>query len=337
MQREQVCEARGGGVSLPVVDQSEPSATPGDWPGESLNARSLETVQVNIGLTCDRACHHCHVESSPQRTEQMTWETMDLVLSAATRAGAATLDITGGAPEMNPHFRRVVRAARAAGLHVSVRTNLTIMLREGYRDLPDFYGDHQVHLIASLPCYLEANVDRQRGNHAYADSIAVLRELNAVGYGRDPELQLDLVYNPLGPALPPEQPRLEADYRRELHARFGIVFTRLLTITNMPIGRFLHDLRRDGRDEAYWRRLAEAYNPATLERLMCREQIHVSWDGTLYDCDFNYALGMPTDDSAPRHIRDFDVEQLRRRRIRTARHCLGCTAGSGSSCGGALI
>ncbi len=336
MQREQMCEAQPRVVSLPVVDQSEPTATPGDWPGGPLFARTLETIQVNIGLTCDRACHHCHVESTPQRTEQMTWETMELVLAAAARAGAATLDITAGAPEMNPHFRRFVQAARKAGLHVSVRTNLTIMLRHGYRDLPTFYRDQQVHLIASLPCYLEDNVDRQRGKHAYADSIAMLRELNAVGYGRDPKLPLDLVYNPLGPALPPEQPRLEADYRRELRERFGIEFTRLLTITNMPIGRFLHDLRRDGREEAYWRRLAEAYNPATLERLMCRAQIHVSWDGTLHDCDFNYALGMPTDHSAPRHIRDFDVEQLRRRQIRTARHCLGCTAGSGSSCGGAL-
>lgn len=267
----------------------------------------------------------------------MTRETMQLVLDAVARAGATTLDITGGAPEMNPHFRQFVRTARQDGLHVIVRTNLTIMLREGYRDLPAFYRDHRVHLVASLPCYLEDNVDRQRGRHAYEDGIAVLRELNAVGYGADAELPLDLVYNPLGPSLPPEQPRLEADYRRELHERFGIVFTRLLTITNMPIGRFLHDLRRDGREDAYWQRLAQAYNPATLEHLMCREQIHVSWDGTLHDCDFNYALGMKTDDPSPQHIRDFDVEQLRCRRIRTARHCLGCTAGSGSSCRGTLV
>ncbi len=332
-----MCEKRAGGFAQPVAERAGRSAAPHDWPADPLHARTIETIQVNIGLACDLACRHCHVESGPQRPEQMTWETMQLVLDAAGRANAGTLDITGGAPEMNPLFRRFTSAARNAGLHVIVRTNLTIMLREGYRDLPTFCREHRVHLIASLPCYLEENVDRQRGKHVYADSVEVLRELNAVGYGGDPTLPLDLVYNPLGPSLPPEQSQLEADYRRELRQRFGIVFRRLLTITNMPIGRFLHDLRRDGREDAYWRRLEAAYNRQTLERLMCRAQVHVSWDGTLHDCDFNYALGMKTSDLAPQHIRDFDVEQLRRRPIRTSRHCLGCSAGSGSSCGGALL
>lgn len=336
-QHNEACGAPDASVSLPVMTSEPPRATPGDWPAEPLYARRIETVQVNIGLTCDRACHHCHVESSPQRTEQMTWPTMKLVLDAAKRAGASTLDITGGAPEMNPNFWRFVRAARESGLHVIVRTNLTIMRREGYRDSPRLYRDQRVHLVASLPCYLEQNVDRQRGTHAYTDSITVLRALNALGYGKRTDLPLDLVYNPLGPALPPEQPRLEADYRRELGERYGIVFTRLLTITNMPIGRFLHDLRRDGREADYWRKLAAAYNADTLDHLMCRGQIHVSWDGTLHDCDFNYALGMTTRAPAPRHIRDFDAAQLRQRRIHTAPHCLGCTAGTGSSCGGALL
>ena len=299
-----------------------------------LTAASIGTVQVNVGLRCNLACHHCHVESSPARTEQMTWDTMRRVLDAAAGTGATTVDVTGGAPEMHPHFRRFVASARALGKHVIVRTNLTILLDDGYRDLPAFYRDHGVHLIASLPCYLENNVDKQRGRGVYADSIAAIKQLNALGYGTDDQLPLDLVFNPGGPALPPPQQALEIDYRRELEPRFGIRFTRLLTITNLALGRFLHDLRRSARADAYLQLLRDSYNPATVDGLMCRHQLHVGWDGTMYDCDFNFALGLPV--TSPRHIADFDAAVHVRRRIATAEHCFGCTAGSGSSCGGAL-
>ncbi len=304
--------------------------------GAALRAEAISTVQVSIGLRCNLACHHCHVESSPRRTEEMGWPTMELVLEAARRAGAHTLDITGGAPEMNPYFRRFVDNACAQGLTVIVRTNLTIMLHSGYEGLPAFLADRRVHLIASLPCYLEVNVDKQRGTHVYRDSIEVIRRLNRVGYGLQPHLPLDLVYNPDGPALPPPQADLEEAYHRELRRRFGIEFTDLYAITNMPIGRFLHDLRRDGQAEAYEQLLRQAFNPRTIDELMCRHQLHVGWDGTLYDCDFNFALGLPAQ-GARRHIRDFDPADFTRRRITTGEHCFGCTAGCGSSCGGALV
>ncbi|MBN1341771.1 MAG: arsenosugar biosynthesis radical SAM protein ArsS [Phycisphaerae bacterium] len=303
---------------------------------DGLRALEIETIQVNIGLTCDLACRHCHLECSPNRTEQMSSDTMQLVLSAAKCARSRTIDITGGAPEMNPHFRDFVRSARAQGLEVLVRTNLTIMLRDGNEDLPDFLADHNVHLIASLPCYTAENVNSQRGSHAYEDSANVIQQLNAVGFGRRPELPLDLVYNPLGPALPPDQVNLERDYREQLRRRFDIRFTRLYTIANMPIGRFLAGLRREGRDGEYLRLLRNSFNPQTLDGLMCRHQIHVSWDGTLHDCDFNYALDLPVCEDAAQHIRDFEPAALATRRVVTGPHCLGCTAGRGSSCGGAL-
>lgn len=304
--------------------------------GRSLQALGIDTIQANIGLTCNLACRHCHVEASPKRTEQMSWETMELVLEAARRSGARTIDITGGEPAMNPHFRRLVAAARDAGLRVIIRTDLTIMLEDGYRDLPEFLAQQRVHVIASLPCYLPENVDRQRGLRVYERSVEAILALNAAGFGVSPQLPLELVYNPLGPSLPPSQAALEVDYRRELRARFGIEFTRLITITNMPIGRFLHDLQRDGRAAAYGALLRERFNEATLDSLMCRRQVHVSWDGALHDCDFNYALGMRTSAAVPMHIRDFDPARLHERRIETGAHCFGCTAGAGSSCGGAL-
>jgi radical SAM/Cys-rich protein len=217
-----------------------------------------------------------------------------------------------------------------------VRTNLTIMLREGFEGFPQFYAENAVHLVASLPCYLPTNVDKQRGLHVYERSIEVIRRLNEVGYATDRQLLLDLVYNPLGASLPPDQGKLEADYRRELDRRFGIKFSRLIAITNMPIGRFLRDLRREGQDECYLQTLRESFNPNTVERLMCRYQVHVSWDGTLHDCDFNYALRTGTTTARVRHIRDFDPRILVDREIATGPHCFGCTAGHGSSCGGEL-
>ncbi len=323
-------------VNLTVAGRNDFDVAVERATGAPLHAQSLATFQVNIGLTCNLACHHCHVESSPSKREQMDWPTMRLVLDAARRAGAKTLDITGGAPEMNRHFRRMVDTAIAQGMAVMVRTNLTIMLEAGYTDMPDWYAARGVHLVASLPCYLESNVDRQRGKHVYRESIEVIRQLNAVGYGRERRLPLDLVYNPLGPSLPPEQHALESDYREQLAERFGIAFTRLSTITNMPIGRFLHDLRRDGHAEDYMTLLRDSFNADTVEPLMCRHQVHVSYDGTLHDCDFNYALGLGVEPPAAGHIRDFDPKAHARRRVRTGEHCFGCTAGAGSSCGGAL-
>ena len=303
--------------------------------GDRLQGRAIDLVQVNIGLKCNLACRHCHVESSPKRDEEMSWDTMRRVLDAARRAGASVLDITGGAPEMHPRFRDFVKSALRQGLHVVVRTNLTIMLQPGYEEMPEFYATHGIHLVASLPCYLETNVDRQRGKHVYHESIEVIRDLNARGYGHAPRLQLDLVYNPAAPDLPPPQGPLEEAYRRELLDRFGIRFNRLYAITNMPIGRFLHDLKRDGKADEYLDLLRRSFNPTTMDDLMCRHQLHVGWDGTLYDCDFNYALRLPVS-GKQRHIRDFDPENHVRRWIRTGNHCFGCTAGCGSSCRGSL-
>lgn len=300
-----------------------------------LTGLTLETVQVNIGLRCNLACHHCHVESSPTRDEEMSWETMQAVLRAARISGARTLDVTGGAPEMHPRFVDFVEAGVSMGLHVIVRTNLTILLQKDYQHLPGFFASQGVHLIASLPCYLETNVDKQRGKHVYRESIDVIQNLNAIGYGVDPRLVLDLVYNPGGPSLPPPQKKLEEAYRTELLGRFGIRFNQLYTITNMPIGRFLHDLRRDGQAEKYAQVLYDAFNPSTLSQLMCRHQIHVGWDGRLYDCDFNYGIDLPVNGPV-NHIQNFDPDAYRARRIATGAHCFGCTAGCGSSCTGTL-
>ncbi|MDA1196008.1 MAG: arsenosugar biosynthesis radical SAM protein ArsS [Planctomycetota bacterium] len=311
--------------------------------GVPLESESLRTVQLNIGLTCNLACLHCHVVSGPKRTEQMSRSTLEQVLRLAQDAGAELIDITGGAPEMNPDFRWFVTAARARGHGVMVRTNLTILLEAGYTDLPEFFHEHGVHLVASLPCYLPENVDRQRGRNVHENSMAAIRRLNALGYGADPGLPLDLVYNPVGAHLPPAQAGLERDYRRVLLGDYGIVFTRLIAITNMAIGRFVRDLDRQGKAEDYLELLRASFNPSTVPGLMCRHQIHVSYDGTLHDCDFNYALDLActhqTADGARvrRSVVDADVATLRRRKIETGEHCFGCTAGAGSSCGGAIV
>ncbi len=315
-----------------VADVSESFA---DVCGGVVRAVSIETVQVNIGLKCNLACRHCHVESSPKRTESMSWSTMQAVLAAARQAGARTLDITGGAPEMHSRFRDFVLAARGDGMHVIVRTNLTVMLLEELRGLPAWLAERQVHLIASLPCYLPTNVDRQRGRHVHRDSIAVLQKLNALGYGRAASLQLDLIYNPLGAQLPPDQAALEEAYRRELKEQFGIEFHHLLALANLPLGRFLDDLKRQGRAVEYESLLRRSFNRQTVDHLMCRRQLHVGWDGALYDCDFNFALGLPAEGNL--RIDQFDADSFRTRAIATAGHCFGCTAGSGSSCGGSLV
>lgn len=305
----------------------------------ALTRARLETLQVNLGYRCNQACLHCHVNASPKRTEQMDRATVDAVLELLAASGARSLDITGGAPELNPHFRHLVCAASARGVHVMDRCNLTILLEPGFEDLAAFLAAQGVHVVASLPCYLEENVDGQRGDGVFASSITALQRLNALGYAAaDTRLELDLVYNPTGPYLPPPQAALEADYRRELGARHGVRFNRLYTLANMPIQRFGSTLISRGEFDAYLRLLRDAHRDENLAGVMCRTLVSVAWDGSVYDCDFNQMLGLPLRlDGRPRvHVRDLLGVDLDGHPIMVAGHCYGCTAGQGSSCGGAL-
>lgn len=304
--------------------------------GGGLHSHQIEILQVNLGLRCNQQCLHCHLNASPSRTETMEWPIMELVLQAAN-SGCRLIDLTGGAPELNPNFCRFIVALRKEGHPVQVRTNLTVLLEPGMDKIPEFFREHNVRLVASLPCYLEENVSAQRGKDVYGKSIKAIRQLNTLGYGKDPELPLSLVYNPGGPFLPPPQSALEEEYRRQLGERFGISFTRLLTITNMPLGRFRAHLSHMGQERNYLALLRNSFNPDTLPGLMCRHQISIRWDGTLYDCDFNLALGLPVDHGAPDHIKSYRLSDLSLRRIVTGEHCFGCTAGFGSSCQGALV
>jgi radical SAM/Cys-rich protein len=296
------------------------------------------TLQVNVGKRCNQACHHCHVDAGPTRTERMG-ETVAARIEALleTSPGIARLDLTGGAPELSPHFRPLVAAARRLGRRVVDRCNLTVLFEPAMADLPAFLARHQVEVIASLPCYGAENVDRQRGRGVFEKSVRALRALNALGYGRAGSgLVLDLVYNPVGVFLPPPQAVLEARYRDELRRGFGIEFDRLLTITNMPIKRFADDLDRQGRRAEYLGLLVNHFNPATVPGLMCRTLVSVGWDGALHDCDFNQMLALPLG-GRPRTVWDVDtLDELAGAPIATASHCFGCTAGTGSSCGGAL-
>ena len=304
-----------------------------------LSAQSTHTLQVNVGRLCNQTCHHCHVDAGPHRTEMMRRETIDEILDVLARTPQlTTVDITGGAPEMNPHFEHLVIGAHTLGRHVIDRCNLTVFFVKGKDHLPTFLAAHQVEVIASLPCYQEENVDQQRGKGVFDRSIAALQQLNALGYGiKGSGLTLNLVYNPLGPSLPPSQIELETDYKKELHDRFGIAFNQLFTITNMPISRFLEDLRTNGQTEEYQDLLLNSFNPSAVDGLMCRTLISVGWDGRLYDCDFNQMLEMPVVSQASRTITDFDFQILAQRRIVTDQHCYGCTAGTGSSCTGSLL
>jgi radical SAM/Cys-rich protein len=304
--------------------------------GHDLSETSLNTLQVNIGLRCNQECRHCHLVASPNRKEMMTWQTMTQVLDAAAAYPFTLIDITGGAPEINPCFTQFVSALRAKEYLVQVRTNLTVLHDLGVKKMAQFYADHAIQLIASLPCYLEEDVRLQRGEKVFEQSIEALKVLNDVGYGTD-SLVLNLMFNPLEPVLPPEQTALESDYHRELLNNFGIRFSHLLTLTNMPIGRFLQNLKTTHQQEVYRKMLQDSFNLETVDRLMCRNQIEVGWDGTLYDCDFNLALGRTVHSSVPGHINDFDPVSLSSRNIVTGNHCFGCTAGHGSSCGGALL
>lgn len=302
--------------------------------GLELRRTALVTLQINVGRKCNQACRHCHVDAAPWRTEMMDATTARRIMDWIARHRPAVVDITGGAPELSEHFRPLVEAGRASGAKVIDRNNLTILGEPGFEDLPEFLAGHDVEVIASLPCYTADNVNRQRGNGVFDRSIAGLRRLNAVGYGR--EHSLHLVYNPLGPKLPGPQDELEADYKEALTRDFGIVFNRLLTITNQPIARFAEDLRKQGEWDAYLDLLANSFNAATVAGLMCRDTISIGYGGEVYDCDFNQMLGLNPPGNGAVFLWDLDSATLAGQPVTTADHCLACTAGAGSSCGGAL-
>ena len=308
-----------------------------DFP--ALRRSRLDTLQVNLGYRCNQSCLHCHVNAGPNRTEMMDAATVDLVVEVLRARGLKTLDLTGGAPELNPHFRRLVRAARALGVNVIDRCNLTILSEPGQDDLADFLASEGVEIVASLPCYSAANVDRQRGDGVFDRSIAALRALNALGYGDATSgLRLSLVYNPQGASLPPPQAALEAEYKRELWSHFGIRFDHLFVLANMPIQRFGSTLVSKGTFQSYMQLLKGASRAENLDTVMCRSLLSVGWQGDLYDCDFNQMLGLPAQLAGRTrgHLRDLLVQSGQGTAIRVADHCYGCTAGQGSSCGGAL-
>ena len=305
----------------------------------NINRRQIETLQVNLGYKCNQSCLHCHVNAGPTRTEMMDERTIDLVLGYLAAQDVATLDMTGGAPELNPLFRHLVAKARSIGVQVIDRCNLTILSEPGQEGLAEFLADHQVEVVASLPCYTEELVDRQRGKGVYEKSIAGIRMLNALGYGKEGSgLKLNLVYNPQGPNLPPPQQGLEADYKRILGETFGIVFNQLYTLANMPIQRFGSTLISKGQFNDYMTLLKNAHSEQNLETVMCRSIVSVDYQGYVYDCDFNQMLGLPLKVAgrARTHLRDLIDVDLSGNAIVVREHCYGCTAGQGSSCGGAL-
>lgn len=336
---------------LPVLEPQPPVADDSRYDFEAtieknlldLRPVAIETLQVNITKLCNQACLHCHVDASPKRTEQMDLRTVDRCLEILAHCEQIkNLDITGGAPELNPHFDYFVTEAVKLGKHVMVRHNLTVTLDghpitgESKAYLPEFYAQHAVEVISSLPYYQAYFTDKQRGRGVFEKSIESLKLLNAQGYGHEGTgLQLDLVYNPVGAFLPASQESLEADFKRELLEKYGIVFNSLFTITNMPIHRFKEQLLRRGAYDEYMSKLVNAFNPAAAKGIMCRSLLSVSYDGRLFDCDFNQMLEMPVNHGAPLTVFDFDYDQLANRRIVFAAHCFGCTAGAGSSCGGA--
>jgi radical SAM/Cys-rich protein len=308
-----------------------------DFP--QIRRHRLDTLQVNLGYRCNQSCLHCHVAAGPQRTEMMDASTVALVVEVLRRRGIATLDLTGGAPELNPHFRTLVRDARRLGVRVIDRCNLTILSEPGQEDLAQFLANEDVEVTASLPCYSPTNVDRQRGDGVFDRSIAGLRQLNALGYGEPGSGRvLNLVYNPQGPSLPPAQGPLEADYKRELLQHFGVRFNLLFALTNMPIQRFGSTLVSKGAFDGYLQLLRGAYRADNLATVMCRSLVSVDWQGDLYDCDFNQMLGLraPLGQLSRPHLRDLLLQDAAGAPIRVADHCYGCTAGQGSSCGGAL-
>lgn len=302
-----------------------------------LAATGITIFQVNVGKLCNQACKHCHVEAGPSRKETMQKDTMEACLIAIKKTDIPIVDITGGAPEMNPNFRWLIKEFINRGRHVMVRSNLTILTEPDYKNLPEFFAENKVEVVASLPYYSEQTADRQRGAGVFKKSIEALKKLNNIGYGReDSGLILNLVYNPAGAFLPPSQKAVEEDYKREMFKRYGIDFNNLYTITNMPIGRFMNYLNTSGNYDAYMAKLISTYNPSAASQAMCRYTLSVGWEGSLYDCDFNQMLGMKVNHGVPCHIKEFDLNKIRCRQIVTGLHCYGCTAGAGSSCGGAV-
>lgn len=318
-------------ATLPLLQHS-------DFP--VLRRAQLETLQVNVGYLCNQSCLHCHVNAGPKRTEIMDRDTVDGILRFLEQGQVRVLDLTGGAPELNPHFRALVEAARTLGLQVIDRCNLTVLLVEGQQDTAAFLADNKVKIVSSLPCYLKENVDAQRGDGTFDDSLTALQQLNALGYGQpDTGLLLDLVYNPQGPVLPPPQGQLEADYRQHLAQHYGIRFNNLLTLANMPIKRFGSTLVSHGQFDAYMQLLKQAHQDANLASVMCRTLISLDWQGYVYDCDFNQMLGLSmfAGREGRIHITELAGHDIEGRAISVADHCYGCTAGQGSGCGGALV
>lgn len=300
-----------------------------------LRPTGIEIFQMNVGYMCNMTCKHCHVDAGPDREEVMSRETFEHCLEALRASDIETVDLTGGAPEMNPHFRWFVEEASKLGKHIIVRSNLTILTTRKYEDLPEFFAEHGVEVTCSLPFYSKSRTDRQRGKGTYDKSVVALKKLNEIGYGKEESgLLLNLVYNPNGAFLPAGQEQLERDFKRELKRKHDITFNSLFTITNLPISRYLNFLLMSDNLDEYMETLVNAFNPAAAEGVMCRNTISVGWNGTLYDCDFNQMLDMETNHGAPSHIKDFDLGALNNREIMINQHCFGCTAGAGSSCGG---
>ena len=308
--------------------------------GNGLNRRAIDVLQVNMGRYCNQACIHCHVEAGPTRKEMISRETVDAALAFLARTTIPTLDITGGAPELHPDFDYLVEAAAGLGRHIMDRCNLTVIFEPGKDYLPDFFRRHRVELVCSLPCYTAEKVDQQRGKGTFDMSIRALKMFNELGYGKPAsDLTLNLVYNPVGPHLPPPQEKLEQDYKRILRYRFGIEFNHLYCLTNMPITRYAMHLKLRGEYNRYVELLSANFNAATLDQVMCRNLISVGWNGSIYDCDFNQMLGLPIRDDAgrPLNISTLSIEQLLSQTIAIGDHCYACTAGAGSSCGGSLL
>lgn len=304
-----------------------------------IQRNKLEIIQINLGYKCNLACLHCHVNASPKRKEMMDKETIDLIFDYAEKTGASTFDVTGGAPEMNPHFTYLVERATQNGISMIDRCNLTVMEEPGYEDTPEFLAKHKVEIVASLPCYTEDNVDAQRGDGVFQSSIRVLQKLNALGYGIEgSDLSLNLVYNPVGPSLPPEQEGLQAAYKERLYKDFGIQFGQLFTIANMPIARFGSTLVSKGEFEPYMNLLKGSYSESNLENVMCKSLVSIDYQGYVYDCDFHQMLNLPLgiSNKPKTHIKDLFTQAMQGGKITIADHCYGCTAGQGSSCGGAL-
>jgi len=331
-------------ANLKFINSSADYGTTADFKGslnecgiQALTRAPLNELQVNVGRLCNQACEHCHVDAGPKRTEIMTWETMGKIIDWVADNNVKKVDITGGAPELNPHFRSFVDTLLELDVLITVRCNLTVLFEPGQDDLAQWYARRKIRLVCSLPCYTQENVDTQRGRGVFLKSIDALRQLNEYKYGLDKELPLDLVYNPGGAFLPPPQQSLEADYKKNLQDDFGVCFSNLLTLTNLPINRFAHYLERIGKFTEYQQLLVDNFNPETVQGLMCRHLISVDWLGRVYDCDFNQMLNLLLEHDDGPYLWDMNASSLDNREIAIGPHCYGCTAGAGSSCGGALV